>query len=55
MVELPEGVSVESDTWVVCFSSRGVSADNQVIRLQHSQYGSLGVEVLLGGTTRVVD
>lgn len=53
--KLPEGVTVEDGSWTVCFTSRGVSADNQVIRLQHSQYGSIGIEVLLGGTTRVVD
>jgi prepilin-type N-terminal cleavage/methylation domain-containing protein len=54
-VLLPEGVTFESDAWTVCFTSRGVSADNQTIRLQHGQYGSIGIEVLLGGTTRVVD
>lgn len=52
---LPEGVTFESSSWTVCFTSRGVSADNQVIRLVHPHYGSIGIEVLLGGTTRVVD
>lgn len=52
--ELPRGVTVESTAWSICFSSRGVSSDNQEIRLQHSEDGSIGVEVLVGGTTRVV-
>ncbi len=52
--ELPSGVSVESTAWSVCFSSRGVSSDNQEIRLQHAQDGSIGVEVLVGGTTRIL-
>jgi len=54
-VDLPKGVTVETTAWSVCFGSRGVSSDNQQIRLQHAQLGSIGVEVLLGGTTRIVE
>ena len=53
--QLPQGVSVKSTSWAVCFSSRGISTDNQEIHLQHSQFGEIGVEVLLGGTTRVIE
>jgi prepilin-type N-terminal cleavage/methylation domain-containing protein len=54
-LSLPQGVSYADTTWSVCFSSRGISADNVVINLQHSVYGSEGLEVLLGGTTRVLE
>lgn len=54
-LQLPQGVTVESTSWSVCFGSRGVSSDNQVIGLEHSQYGTIDVEVLLGGTTRVLE
>ena len=53
--QLPQGVTVKSTSWTVCFSSRGISTDNQEIHLQHDQYGTIGVEVLLGGTTRVIE
>ncbi len=53
-VQLPEGVTVSSEVWSVCFSSRGISNTNQIIELQHSYYGNVKVEVLLGGTTRVL-
>jgi hypothetical protein len=51
---LPEGVTLVSTSWNVCFSSRGVASENREIRIQHSDFGSTGVEVLIGGTTRLV-
>jgi prepilin-type N-terminal cleavage/methylation domain-containing protein len=53
--QLPQGVTVTSTSWTVCFSSRGISTDNQKIQLQHDQFGTIVVEVLLGGTTRVIE
>ena len=52
--ELPAGVTLTSTTWKVCFTSRGVSTDNTVITLSHHHYGTRQVEVLIGGTTRVL-
>jgi hypothetical protein len=54
-LNLPDGVTLADTGWSVCFSSRGISSDNVVITLQHDVYGSEQVEVLLGGTTRVVE
>jgi hypothetical protein len=54
-LNLPQGVSLADTSWSVCFTSRGISSDNVVITLQHDMYGSEQVEVLLGGTTRVVE
>jgi prepilin-type N-terminal cleavage/methylation domain-containing protein len=54
-LDLPRGVTMGDTGWSVCYSSRGISADNVVVTLQHAQYGSLQIEVLLGGTTRVLE
>ena len=53
-LDLPQGVTLTDTSWNVCFSSRGISDGNVVIKLQHDRYGSTGVEVLVGGTTRVL-
>lgn len=52
--ELPEGVTMTSSSWSVCFSGRGTSSDNLTIDLWHADHGSRQVEVMLGGTTRVL-
>lgn len=54
-VELPEGVAIQEEGWAVCFNSRGISSDNVVVTLAHASSGSRRVEVLLGGTTRVLE
>ena len=54
-LNLPQGVTLTDTGWSVCFSSRGISSDNVTLTLQHDEYGSEQVEVLLGGTTRVVE
>jgi len=51
---LPDGVTMTDTSWLVCFSSRGISTNNVTVPLAHDKYGTLSVEVLLGGTTRVV-
>ncbi len=53
-LELPGGVAMNDTSWSVCFSSRGVSMNNVTVTLQHSKYGLRQVEVLLGGTTRIL-
>jgi len=52
---LTEEVELVETDWSVCFSSRGVSSDNVVITLSHPDFGTKQVEVLLGGTTRIID
>ncbi len=54
-LNLPKGVTLSDTSWSVCFSSRGISADNITIELQHDQFGTRQVEVLLGGMTRIVE
>lgn len=51
---LPSGVTMSPSSWQVCFSSRGVSGNNVIVTLQHPTNGSRRVEVLVGGTTRVL-
>lgn len=53
-LDLPTGVTFESTDWSACFSSRGISSTNVTATLQHDTYGSADVEVLVGGTTRVI-
>jgi prepilin-type N-terminal cleavage/methylation domain-containing protein len=53
-LELPSDVTMSDTSWSVCFSSRGISLNNVIVTLSHSTYGSIRVEVLLGGTTRIL-
>ena len=53
-LELPEGVEWSSTAWNLCFSSRGLASNNLTISLQHAQFGTRDIEVLLGGTSRVL-
>jgi hypothetical protein len=41
-------------SWTACFSSRGISSTGLTIELSHTQYGTRRVEILVGGTTRVL-
>jgi len=52
--ELPEGVTMTTSGWSVCFSGRGTSNNNLMIALWHPDHGTRRVEVMLGGTTRVL-
>jgi len=52
--ELPSDVTLDDTSWSVCFTSRGIATTNVVIQLNHPDFGSRQVEVLLGGTTRVL-
>jgi len=54
-VPMPDGVTIVTEGWVVCFNSRGISSDNVVVTLSHEDFGTRQVEVLLGGTTRVLE
>jgi Tfp pilus assembly protein FimT len=51
---LPTGVTMSPSSWSVCFSSRGISTNNVTVTLTHPTYGSKSVEVLYGGTSRVL-
>jgi prepilin-type N-terminal cleavage/methylation domain-containing protein len=50
---LPTGVTMSPSSWSVCFSSRGISTNSLTVTVSHPTYGSKGVMVLYGGTTRV--
>jgi hypothetical protein len=54
VLELPEGVELDDPVWQVCFTSRGLTTTNTVIALRHPDEGEERLEVLLGGTTRVL-
>ena len=53
-LELPSEVAMADDTWAVCFNSRGLADINLVVDLDHDRSGTLQVEVLRGGASRVV-
>ena len=51
---LPNSVTMTSTSWQVCFSSRGITGSNVNVTLQHPTNGSRTVEVLVGGTSRIL-
>ena len=53
-LELPDEVTMTDTDWTVCFGRRGLSSANLTVTLVHPEFGSRQVEVLLGGTTRVL-
>ena len=54
-MDLPDDVEMTSSVWTVCFSSRGISASNEIVTLTHPDAGQKQVEVLIGGTTRILE
>jgi prepilin-type N-terminal cleavage/methylation domain-containing protein len=48
-LDLPQGVSLPDTSWSVCFVSRGLAPQNQLITLHHPVKGSQQLEVLVGG------
>lgn len=53
--DLPEEVTFPDQSWVVCFSPRGVASTNVVVTLSHPELGTRQVEVMLGGVSRVLE
>lgn len=53
-VELPRDVVLSDTSWTVCFSARGISDGNVVVGLWHPESGVRRIEVLRGGTTRIL-
>jgi type IV fimbrial biogenesis protein FimT len=53
-LELPRDVRLSDTAWTICFTTRGWSSDNQVFTLTHPRAGTARVELLLGGSTRVL-
>ncbi len=53
-VDLPNGVTYTSTGWSVCFSARGMTSTNTTVELFESGQGYKQIQVLLGGTTRVL-
>ena len=53
-VELPKDVEFSDTGWEVCFGSRGTADDNIIIELKMAGRGKKQIEVLRGGTTRII-
>ena len=53
-VELPRDVEFSNIAWNVCFSGRGMADTNVVVELRKPQHRSQRIEVLRGGSTRVL-
>jgi hypothetical protein len=53
-IDFPGGVRLSDTTWSLCFDPRGLPGSNLTITLNHPQYGSRSVEVMLGGATRTL-
>lgn len=53
-LELPQGVSMSSTAWTICFTSRGAADSSLVVTLTHPGFGSEQVEVVMGGSARIV-
>jgi len=53
-VDLPDDVTLTGTAWSFCFGARGVSNVNATIALQHPRLGTTQIEVLRGGTTRII-
>ena len=54
VVDLPDDVSFTDTSWGFCFGARGVSTVNATITLQDTRSRTRQIEVLRGGTTRVM-
>jgi prepilin-type N-terminal cleavage/methylation domain-containing protein len=54
VLALPQGVTVSDTTWSICFSPRGTADAAVTVTVQHPQAAAEQVEVVLGGTARVV-
>jgi type II secretory pathway pseudopilin PulG len=52
-LDLPSTVQLTSTAWTVCFGDRGTSSVNLTIGFQKAAI-TKSIEVLLGGTTRVI-
>ena len=53
-VDLPDDVTLTDTSWSFCFGARGVSTVNATIGLKHPRLGTTRIEVLRGGTTRIL-
>jgi len=51
---LPDPVTLSETSWEVCFSARGMSQTSVQFGLSHPDLGEERIEVLRGGTTRVL-
>lgn len=51
---LPDPVTLSETSWEVCFTARGMSDSTVQFGLSHPRLGEERIEVLRGGTTRVL-
>ncbi len=52
VLEMPQGTTLLSPTWNVCFSARGLATTNVTVPIKTTDAGTKTIEVLLGGGTR---
>ena len=53
-LDLPRGVTLADTGWTLCFGSRGISSQNLTVTVLQAGRPTRIVEVLLGGTARIV-
>ena len=53
-LDLPRGVTLGETAWSLCFGSRGISSQNLTVTVLQAGRPTRTVEVLLGGTARIV-
>ncbi len=51
-LQLPRDVTLTDTTWSVCFTSRGIASQNLVMTLDHPDFDSEQLEVMVGGAVR---
>jgi hypothetical protein len=51
-LDLPGGVTMSETAWSVCFNSRGTASNNVKLVLEHPDYNSRELEILMGGAVR---
>jgi len=52
--DLPRDVTLGDTAWSLCFNSRGIASQNVTLTVQQAGRPTRIVEVLLGGTARIV-
>lgn len=53
LLQFPAGASLESTSWTVCFTARGLAFDDATLAINGTG-GTRKLEVLLGGSVRVI-
>lgn len=54
ILNIPDDVELTDTSWEVCFNSRGIANSNITIPLQDEEGETTTVEIMLGGSTRIL-